>query len=643
MAANRGGVTVLRKSRLLAVIILFLIAVFAIPFYQHTRAAEIKVASFDSLHVEINILSNSDMEVTETQKYSFLEGTFHHGYRWIPLDEVDSIDEIQVYEDGRPYLRNPAVRRWIDNYQKTGEAVAGDYYAYYTWIEDEKLWIAWWYPETKGGSRIFEINYVVHGGLLFHDDGDQLYWTAIFGDRGRDIGKATVTVHFPEPIVDQLTIYCQGTETQGRIIDDRTIEFTTTGSVPASTALDIRIIFPHGIIAAPPSFSQEPQGIGEWIVQTVGEARLWIEDNPATMAVINWCLFGIGAAFLFGGAFWLITIQRKRAVQPTIYPPSSYRTSPPDDLPPALVGKLINGAYGFLGDIFHLAQQGFLTIREHVEPSWYGQKRDFTLERRDKKNPSYRYQVQLMDLLFQGESNIRLSENRYPWRSTAERTREQLDADGIRLGLLERVDRETIRTTGWGASYLGKIGLACSILGIIALGLSVTIQAGGVALFTGGMILAFGVASLHLNMVPAQVKRTEKGAMVATQWQAYRYYLWLAAEEKLVLTRATQHLSTDLPYAIRFGLGQKLVKALTVMGRPAAVPHWYHPHLMPGDIKYPGRELSLLDIRGGFSMLLRAIHRALPAMAEVGPATMVASVPIEPGDATDTSGNEDDQ
>ena len=300
-------------------------------------------------------------------------------------------------------------------------------------------------------------------------------------------------------------------------------------------SLDIRVVFPHGIVVAPPAFPQEPQGVGEWIVQTVGEARLWIEDNPATMVVINWCLFGIGAVFMFGGAFWLLTIQRKRAAQRGIYPFSSYRTSPPDDLPPALVGKLINGAYGFLGDIFYLAQQGFLTIREEVEPSWYGRKRDFLLERRDQKSPPYRYQVYLIKHLFHGEPRIRLSENRHSWRRTAEQTREQLDADGIRLGLIKRVDRETIRTTGWGASHLGKIGLACSILGIVTLGLTVVTQAGGVALFTGGAILALGVASLHLNMVPARVKRTEKGAIVATQWQQYRYYLWLAAKEKLVL------------------------------------------------------------------------------------------------------------
>jgi len=175
----------------------------------------------------------------------------------------------------------------------------------------------------------------------------------------------------------------------------------------------------------------------------------------------------------------------------------------------------------------------------------------------------------------------------------------------------------------------------CSILGIIMLGISAAIQAGGVALFTGGAALTFGVASLHLNMVPARVKRTEKGTTLATQWQSYRYYLWLAAEGRLILTNKTDHLNIDLPYAVRFGLGQKLVKALTMMGRPLTVPQWYHPHLMPGNIEYPDRELSLLDVRGGFCRLLRVIRRALPEMAEVGPSRIISSVPIEliePGD-----------
>ncbi|UCB42241.1 MAG: DUF2207 domain-containing protein [Dehalococcoidales bacterium] len=632
----------LHKNSWLAAFCLLLIAVPTLALCLQVQAAEEEITSFDSLHIDINILSNSDMEITETQKYSFLSGTFHYGYRWIPLDGVDSIDGVQVYEDGSPYLRNPAVKQWIDNYQKTGESPAGNYYAYHTWTEDNNLWIGWWYPETTGGSRVFEVTYVVHGGLRFFDDGDQLNWMAIFGDRDTAIGQATVTVHLPEPVSStQLFIDSHGVAAEISIIDDRTIEFTT-GSVPDNEELGIRVVLPKGIVDTTPFALREPEGVGEWITQTIETARQWIEYNPLAMRVINWCLIGLGITLILGGSFWLLAIQRRRAAEPIIYPPSSYLTTPPDDLPPALVGKLINGAYGFLGDIFYLAQQGFITITERVEKRWYGQKRDFLLERCEK-TPPYGYQSHLMDLLFHGEPRLYLSENRQVWRKTAERTQEALDLDGIRLGLLQKVDREIIRTTGRWASHLGRIGFVCSLLGIVILALSIVIQAGGAALFVGGITLAFGVASWHLNRVPARVKRTEKGALVATQWQAYRYYLWLTARERLILTRGADHLDRDLPYAVRFGLGKKLVRALTTMGRPAPVPHWYNPHLMPEeDARSGGEELSLLDIRRGFYKLLGEVRRALPAMAQVGPAIMVASSEAEVDEAAESQSKDDD-
>lgn len=195
-----GWVTMLHKSSLLIALFSLLITVPTLALCLKAEADEGQSISFDSLRVDINVLSDSDMEITEVQKYSFLSGTFHYGYRWIPLDRVASIDGIQVSEDGSPYVRDPAVRRWIENYAKTGESPAGNYYAYYSWTDDDKLWIGWWYPETTGGSRVFEITYLVHGAMRALDDGDQLYWQAIFGDRDTAIGRATVTVHLPESL-----------------------------------------------------------------------------------------------------------------------------------------------------------------------------------------------------------------------------------------------------------------------------------------------------------------------------------------------------------------------------------------------------------------------------------------------------------
>ena len=36
---------------------------------------------YDFIKVEINILPNGDMEITETQKFAYTSGDFHYGYR----------------------------------------------------------------------------------------------------------------------------------------------------------------------------------------------------------------------------------------------------------------------------------------------------------------------------------------------------------------------------------------------------------------------------------------------------------------------------------------------------------------------------------------------------------------------------------
>jgi len=618
----------LYRCLLLVAVLGVLVAIPVLGLGRQTLAADEQETLFDFLTVDINILANSDMEITETQKYSFFGGTFYYGYRWIPLDEVESIDKIEVYEDGRPYPRDPVVRRWIDTYRKTGELPTDSTYAYCTWTEGDRLWIGWWYPETTGGSRTFVVKYVVHGGLRIDDRGDQLYWKAVFGDRDMPINSAVVTVHLPEPVSStQLGINSYGVPAQSTIIDDSTIEFTA-GPVPGNGELSIRVIFPHGIVAAPSS-SQGAGGIIQWVDETAEKATQWLDQNPTVMSIINWCLAGMGAAFIIGGGLWFLAIRRSRAAEPKAHPPMTYITTPPDDLPPALAGRLANGAYGFLGDIFYLAQRGFLTVTEQFEKRWYGYKQDFLLER-GEQDPPYSYQVHLMDLLFRGRSGLYLSKHKNFLPMTTEQAREALDSDGIRLGLLERVDKETVRATGRGANILNKTALLCLILGIVTLGLSILTQADWAVHFASGTMLVFAVAAWHMTIVPARVKRTEEGARVATRWQAYRYYLLLITRKGQGLIENPNDLYRDLPYAVRFGLGKKLVRTFTTLDEPAPAPSWYYPQLMPADsgrsMSTGAATLSLLGIRDGFYRMLRDIRRELPSMGKVGPAPVMVPV-----------------
>jgi len=188
------------------------------------RVASIEQEAYlDFLDVDITVLSNSDMRITETQKYVFRSGTFRYGYRWIPLEKVDSIDSIAVYEDGRAYVR-----------RRSSEGTnTDDSHTFTTWTEGNRLWIGWWYPETTGGSRTFEVVYVVHGGLRLYEEGDQLYWQAVFRDRDGPVGSARVTVRLPEDVpLALLTIDSYGATAESSLIDNRTIQFTASSIAP---------------------------------------------------------------------------------------------------------------------------------------------------------------------------------------------------------------------------------------------------------------------------------------------------------------------------------------------------------------------------------------------------------------------------
>lgn len=53
---------------------------------------------WDFIKVDVNLQTNGDLLVTETQKYTFTDNHTNQRYRYIPLDRVDQITDVEVYE-----------------------------------------------------------------------------------------------------------------------------------------------------------------------------------------------------------------------------------------------------------------------------------------------------------------------------------------------------------------------------------------------------------------------------------------------------------------------------------------------------------------------------------------------------------------
>ena len=109
----------------------------------------------------IDVQQNGDMVVTETQTYVFTGPHDTERFRRIPLEKVDGITSVRVSQDGRDLPSD-------------------------TDVDDGQLWIRWSHlPLNPPEKATFVLEYRVLGGLHLDEDGDQVYWKALFKERGR--------------------------------------------------------------------------------------------------------------------------------------------------------------------------------------------------------------------------------------------------------------------------------------------------------------------------------------------------------------------------------------------------------------------------------------------------------------------------
>jgi uncharacterized membrane protein YgcG len=178
---------------------------------------------WEFINVEIDLQENGDMLIKETQQYVFDAPYSDQRYRWIPLDGIGGIADITVTEDGKPVN----IR---------------------TNIESNRQWIKWTKAVNPPDRHTFVLSYRVIGGLTIHEDGDQLYWTAIFKDHAVPINKAKVTVRLPTILAGHIQSHQSAIANK---LNDRTVEFVHEQPLLAGQGLVSSVTFSHGILNVP--------------------------------------------------------------------------------------------------------------------------------------------------------------------------------------------------------------------------------------------------------------------------------------------------------------------------------------------------------------------------------------------------------
>jgi hypothetical protein len=277
------------------------------------QAQEAKRFHWGALDVELTVRLDGAVQVAETHRYVYDAGTFRSGFRAIPLDRIEAIDDLRVVEDGRTYQLG---------WEQPGR--------YAVSREDGEVRVIWWHEPTTGpAARTVRLEYLARGVVRIYPGGDQLFWKAVFADRSARVDASTVTVRLPAPVgPDQLVIASSGVRAASTVVDDRTVRFTA-GRLEPGEELEVRVQFPHGLVPSnPPRWQAEADRADQY--------------NTNVRPLLNVGLFLLGLLILGWGGFALWRVWSLGGRDPSTPEVAPRLSEPPSTLPPGLAGTLLD-------------------------------------------------------------------------------------------------------------------------------------------------------------------------------------------------------------------------------------------------------------------------------------------------------------
>jgi hypothetical protein len=200
--------------------------------------------------VEIQILSDGHLKITETIDYDF-GSTRHHGiFRTIPTRYYrdDVYDRIYRIEDVSVTASAGAPSDTEVSQEGTSTVIR---------IGDPDVEIS--------GRHTYTVVYRVEGALNAFADHDELYWNAIGDEWSVPIERADVTVHTPADIRQVTCFQGYAGSTESCIAEQQgpTAAFSAGRTLQPFEGLSIVIAIPKGAVAEP-SRSSTSGGRPEW-------------------------------------------------------------------------------------------------------------------------------------------------------------------------------------------------------------------------------------------------------------------------------------------------------------------------------------------------------------------------------------------
>ncbi len=510
-------------------LILFSITLmFSLFVANPTRAAPSFYA--ESFDVQLELQKGGSAVITETIEIHFGDIPFTFISREISAENTDGLTFLDTSMDGTRMSQGTQAGQV--------EVETGD-----------PLKVTWHFLPTSDTSHIFVVRYRAEG-VIRKGNADTLVWRLIPEDHDYSIVHSTITLAYPSepPLIERpaLNLGSDITWENDRII------FTMSGFKKDKGLLLIASFAPNSLAQAVP----------RWQIR---------QDMAASRTLQIGFVMWITTLMLGSvGLFKYIRANRCDRKINTVVPTAT----PPSEVPPAIVGKLMQRRHTYMGTIFDLAQHGILEV--HEERGLRETKRHI-LVRKCNPTPLKPFEQSLLEIMFQpGEMQINMDEIVYRLTERSNPFNESLDKELIRRGWLdpERQQKQTMLfAVGLSALFL----IMTLFIVAVFLGESWSQNADLTAIFAGIAGTGFGVGILALALLlyaGTLSVLTPVGEEQAALWRGFAEYLKQVSKGKKP-AMSEDYFERYLAYAAVFDLGINWAKYFRQRGG-MPLPTWFH-------------------------------------------------------------------
>ncbi len=515
-------------------------------FIAHApQGAYAQTRSFHMDHYDTDITVNADgtLDIVETLSYVFDIGTFRRGTRFIPLDRVEGISNISVEEIGfGPYTEGS---------YNGDDAVFGTDHTFGTRQIDNKLYIRWVHTNT-GTSRpkTFRLGYRVTGGMRVYPTFYQLDWNAIPPDWDGNIQSSRVTVHFPGSFdTSKLDI-----ASKPEVESSREANGVTWTASNVNNGLEVGI-------------KQIPKEILQTTKSSWQDA---VDFKEKMQPFIDIGLTGSGLLILIFGPLWAVRKWYKYGRDLPVTLHSDYVADTPSDLPPGLVGTLLDelaDVRDVIATIVDQGRKGNLTINELESQGILSSTKEFQYKQTGSKT-DFRFEQMVLDAVFQNGPETSLSDMKNTFYKDLPPIYSEMYGELVRLNYFPE-DPSAVRTR----YIMGGIGFI--VLGALVVGASYLIG-GGITFFPMIPAVALGITGLvRMGIARSMPRKTDFGSQEAQKWRAFQRYLE-EIQRYTDVQAAADKFQKYLPYAVALGVEKQLTAQFNSV--PAAMPPYYIPY-----------------------------------------------------------------